>query len=147
MAITLTDAPNDDTQTELASGRSRDRDPQQVKIDGDVAALVAGWNAQGKPAPAQSPAKTYTVLKVERSEAKDMIRKAGRLHKIMPVFFKDAVRKDGRVAIKYTVTAIPAKAAETPAPVAEPTPEVPETAPETAPETERESRGRFAGRR
>jgi hypothetical protein len=142
--VTLADSTTEDEQTELASGRSRERDAQQQKVDSDMAALKAGWEAQGKPAPNASPAKRYTVVKAERAAAKDLIRKAGRFCKVLPVFYRDKVHENGTVDIKFTVAALPAKAegnGETaPAPAPEPTPE-------PTPEPQSEGRRGVLGRR
>lgn len=144
MALTLTDVTEDTGQTELSTGRSRWRDAEQQKVDSDVAALLAGWNAQNKPAPAQSPAHAYKVPKAQKSDLKDLIRKAGRFHKTAIVFYKDKANEDGTVYVKFTVAALPPKAdgngqTETP-PASAPAP-----APEPAPEPQR--RGVLGGRR
>jgi hypothetical protein len=135
--VTLADATTEDEQTELASGRSRERDAQQQKVDSDMAAWKAGWEAQGKPAPNASPAKRYTVVKAERAAAKDLIRKAGRFHKVTPVFYRDKVHENGKVDIKFTVAALPATPQSAPQPEPQPEPQA-----EPQPETRRGVLGR-----
>ena len=110
MAITFNETPEtvEDTQTEIASGRSRERDETQVALDTVVGAMVKEWESNGKPGPADAPRKRYTVLTADKSAFKGMIRRATTLHKVSPVWYKD-VKSGDKTTIKFTIGPVPAK--------------------------------------
>jgi hypothetical protein len=131
MAITLRDNPADDTQTDLAPGRNRERDDFQKGVDETVKGLVGTDNTY-----------RYTVAKDDKGDMKRIVRRATDIHKQTPVWFKDSAHEDGTVTIKFRVQPKPVKAegngqADQPA----------ETPAETPPAEQDQPRGRFAGRR
>jgi hypothetical protein len=159
MALTVTQPTTPDTQEELSTGRSRERDETQVMIDGIYGELVAEWDKAGKPEPGKgNPFRRLAVAKADVSELKSMIRRAATLHKVAPVYWKDAKNDDGTVTVKFGAQAIPPKAspngttAETPATPAQPEtpataePQTPAEAPSPA-ESESGRRGRFGSNR
>jgi len=105
MAITLhTDTTETDLpeQTELSEGHVRD-DFQQA-VDKDVSALktataTAKW-------PDHNPGKLYhryVVGSDDRAALKAVIRRAATLHKVAPVFYKDAKTEAGHIVVKFHV--------------------------------------------
>lgn len=157
MALTVTQPTTPDTQEKLSTGRSRERDETQVMIDGIYGELVAEWDKAGKPEPGKSnPFRRLAVAKADVSELKSMIRRAATLHKVAPVYWKDAKNDDGTVTVKFGAQVIPPKpnangaAAETPTPAQPETPAQSEQTPAEAPspaESESGRRGRFGSNR
>lgn len=103
----------------LSTGRPRDRDETQQVIDTAMETLMKAWDAAGKPtyealtestedAPqsqafTDSAKQAFTVDKDDRSALKGMIRRAGTLHKGVPVYGADVVNKtDGTVTVIFT---------------------------------------------
>jgi len=95
--ITLKDNPPEDTQTELAPGRNRERDEFQQSVDKTVEGMVGSDTAY-----------RYTVVKADKSSMKKIIRRATDLHKQLPVWFKDQPHEDGTVTVKFRVMPKPA---------------------------------------
>jgi hypothetical protein len=137
MAITLHDATGEDTQTEIRQGKRSERDETQRHLDGRVAQVKAEWEGKGKPKPERAPFHRFTVAKAERAEAKQMVRRAGNLHKVDIVFWKDAPNADGTVTVKFTVADKPAKASGNGQ-----TPAQPQSQPQAQTE-EQQRKGRF----
>jgi len=103
MAITLhTDTAELPEQTELQAGRERDE--FQVQIDKDVASLKAKTAAAKWPTP--EPTKLfhrYVVGADDKSALKAVIRRAGTLHKVEALFYKEAKTEAGLIVIKFHV--------------------------------------------
>jgi hypothetical protein len=127
MAITFSETPEtvEDTQTEIASGRSRERDETQQALDALVAAMVKEWESNGKPtAENGAPRKRFTVPTADKSAFKSMIRRATTLAKVAPIWYKD-VKSGDNTTVKFSIGPVPVKAeangtasaqTETPAP-------------------------------
>jgi len=103
MPITLvTDTTELPEQTELVAGR--DRDDFQLQVDKDVEKLkhstaTAGW-------PALNPKNLfhrYVVSADDKAALKSVIRRAGTLHKVEMLFYKDAKTEAGHYAVKFHV--------------------------------------------
>jgi hypothetical protein len=100
-------AKSDDTQTDLATQRTRLRDDQQKELDTDVAEQVKEWDAAGTPENGE-PSRRYEVDEV--ADAKRRVRRAftlaskDRTPKLAPMWWKDGAKdSDGFVAIKWGV--------------------------------------------
>lgn len=152
MPITFNETPEtvEDTQNEVASGRSRERDETQLSLDNIVKAMVAEWTSKGKPTPENgAPRKRFTVPTKDRSAFKNMIRRATTLHKVTPMWYKD-VKSGDNTTVKFAIVPQPAKAtpdataAATPAAPAAPVPAAP-AAPQ--PPAESQPRRGLVGRR
>ena len=104
MSITLhTEAEELPDQTELVAGR--ERDAFQLQVDKDVNALKiatarAGWS---DPDPRRLFHR-YVVGSDDKAALKSVIRRAGTLHKVEAVFYKDAKTEAGHVVVKFHVT-------------------------------------------
>lgn len=152
MAISFTETPEtvEDTQSDLAVNRKRDRDETQVALDSVVKAMVEAWEAAGKPDPADAPRKRFTVPTKDRSAFKAMIRRATTLHKVAPVWYKD-VASGTSTTVKFTIGPAPVKetkADETSAPAAPaPAPAQAPAASAPAPQPQSEGRRLIGGRR
>lgn len=105
MAITLhTDPTEVPEQTELIS-QSRERDEFQLQVDKDVETLKMATAKAGWPSP--EPAKLfhrYVVGADDRSALKAVIRRAGTLHHVEALFYKDAKTEAGHFVVKFHVT-------------------------------------------
>lgn len=110
MAISFTETPEtvEDTQSDLAVNRKRDRDETQVALDTLVKAMVEVWETAGKPGPAEAPRKRFTVPTKDRSAFKAMIRRATTLHKVAPVWYKD-VASGTNTTVKFTIGPAPVR--------------------------------------
>jgi hypothetical protein len=102
MAITLhTDDVKDlPEQIELIAGRERDEFQQM--IDKDVHALKVSTAKAGWPTP--DPKRffhRYVVAADDKGALKAVIRRAGVLHKVEPVWYKDAKTEGGHVVVKF----------------------------------------------
>lgn len=100
-------AKTEDTQTDLATQRTRARDEAQKELDGEVTKLVAEWKAAGSPATG-IPNRRYEVDDV--AEAKRRVNRAFTLAskdmtpKLAPMWYKDGTKdSEGYVAIKFAV--------------------------------------------
>lgn len=132
--ITFNETPEtvEDTQNEVASGRSRERDETQVALDNIVKAMVDEWTSKGKPTPENgAPRKRFMVPTKDRSAFKNMIRRSTTLHKVAPMWYKD-VKSGDNTTVKFAIVPQPAKpvkvdatAAATPAAPAAPAPAAP----------------------
>lgn len=115
VAIKLIDAPVTDAdageQTEINSQKNRGRDDTQKAVDGHMEPVVAAWVKAGKPAVESAPTGRLITAKADVGEVKRMLRRAATLHKVAVVLYKDFVRPDGDVNVKYTVQPIPVKPA------------------------------------
>lgn len=96
-----------DTQTDLATQRTRTRDEGQKALDTDVAALVKEWEAADGPSNG-NPNRRYEVDDV--AEAKRRVNRAFTLvakdmtPKLAPMWWKDGTKDaEGYVAIKFGV--------------------------------------------
>jgi hypothetical protein len=96
-------------QTELATGASRFRDEFQQSVDADVAALKAKAEPAGYPIDPAKLFHRYIVDPADKVALKQVIRRAATLHKVGIVFYRDVRTKGGHVAVKFHVTAPPAK--------------------------------------
>ena len=103
MAITLhTDDEEAPEQSELLAGR--DRDDFQQSVDADVLKLKTA-TAKAKW-PQHDPAKLfhrYVVGADDVAGLKSAIRRAGTLHKVEGVFYKNAKTTAGHVSVKFHV--------------------------------------------
>jgi hypothetical protein len=104
MAITLhTDVEELPEQTELLEARVRDA--FQLHVDADVAALKQSTAKAGWPEP--NPARLfqrYVVGKDDMAALKNVIRRAGTLLHVEPVFYKNGTTEAGHVVVKFHVT-------------------------------------------
>jgi hypothetical protein len=105
MAITLhtDDATELPEQTELLAGR--ERDDFQVQVDNDVQALKLATAKEGWPKP--DPKKLfrrYVVGSDDKAALKAVIRRAGTLHKVEAIFYKDVKTEAGHIVVKFHVT-------------------------------------------
>lgn len=102
MAITLHTEEKLPEQTELAPGR--ERDDFQLQVDKDVADLkiktaTAKW-------PKHDPRyhfQRYVVGKDDLAALKSVIRRAGVLHKVEPIFYKEVTTEAGHKVVKFHV--------------------------------------------
>jgi hypothetical protein len=102
MAVTLLEEA-EVAQDEIRA-RTSERDEDQLQIDTEVKNLHAAWDKAKRPAPGpKAPYSRYVVPKDDRAELKNMIRRAARLHKVNPVFFKDAVTPSGNYQVKFNL--------------------------------------------
>lgn len=103
MAITLhTDVTDLPEQDELIAGRERDEFQRQV--DGNVAELKNATATAGWPAHDSTKLfRRYVVAADDKAELKSVIRRAGTLHKVDPVFYKDATTEAGHAVVKFHV--------------------------------------------
>lgn len=103
MPITLhTDTTEVPEQTEIVQGRHRDE--FQQAIDKDVETLkTATAKAKWPEHDARKLFHRYVVGADDVSELKRVIRRAATLHKLEPVFYKDAKTEAGHIAVKFHV--------------------------------------------
>lgn len=106
--VKLLPTPEQDTQGTIRTN-SHARDEFQQHIDGIVQKVVKDWHDKGQKSPDKAPFVRLTVAKTDVADLKSAIRRAFTLHKHAPVFFKDAVGKDGNVTVKVTPAALPPK--------------------------------------
>jgi len=106
MAIKLHEAP-EIAQNEIRT-RTNERDEFQQSVDHEVGTLKAAWLKASKPAPGpKAPYHRYVVEKDDRTELKNVVRRAARLHEVAVVFFKDAVTENGLYQVKFNLTPMP----------------------------------------
>lgn len=103
MPITLhTETEAIPEQTELAQGR--ERDDFQLQVDNDVHALKLTTAAAKWPAPdPKRHFQRYVVGKNDLGGLKSVIRRAGVLHKVEPVFYKEVTTEAGHKVVKFHV--------------------------------------------
>jgi hypothetical protein len=103
MPITLhTDTTELPEQTELMAGR--ERDDFQIQVDKDVEALKLATAKEGWPKP--DPKKLfrrYVVGADDKAALKAVIRRAGTLHKVEAVFYKEVKTEAGHIVVKFHV--------------------------------------------
>jgi hypothetical protein len=101
MAITLhTDAPDLPEQTELAQPHVRDEFQQEV--DNHVGTLkMKTAGAQWPDPDPKSLFHRYVVGADDRAALKAIIRRAAVLHRVEPLFYKDAKTEAGHFVIKF----------------------------------------------
>jgi len=97
----------EDTQTDLATQRTRLRDPEQKELDADVAGQVKEWTEAGRPEDG-NPTRRYEVD--DLSDGKRRVRRAFTLAskdltpKLAPMWWKDGAKDaEGFIAIKWGV--------------------------------------------
>jgi hypothetical protein len=108
-------AQTEDAQTELATTRTRLRDPEQRELDADVAKLIAEWDAAGQPETGD-PNRRYETN--DPAESKRRVRRAFTLANkgrkdadppvtpvaLAPYWWKDGAKDaDGFLPIKFGV--------------------------------------------
>jgi hypothetical protein len=100
-------ATTDDTQTDLATTRTRLRDDEQKALDADVAKLITEWDEAGQPETGD-PNRRYESN--DAAESKRRIRRAftlaskDRAPKLAPYWFKDGAKDaEGFLPIKFGV--------------------------------------------
>jgi hypothetical protein len=102
MAITLHTDEKLPEQIELIAGR--ERDDFQKAIDKDVHALkVATAKAGWPPADPKRLFHRYVVAADDKGALKGVIRRAGILHHVEPVWYKDAKTEAGHIVVKFHV--------------------------------------------
>jgi len=124
MPITLRANPAEDTQVKGAITRSRKRTPFQLEVDAVVKPMVAEWESKGKPEPLfneetgkvdpnpEAPTYRYTIDKGDRSEMKEVVRRACTLFKAAPYWYLDQENEGdlaGTITIKFAPMSPPPK--------------------------------------
>lgn len=103
MAITLHTDTELPEQTELAQPHIRDEFQQSV--DKDVEALKMKTATANWPDP--DPSKLFhrfVVAADDRADLKAIIRRSAVLHKVEPLFYKDAKTEAGHMVVKFHLT-------------------------------------------
>jgi hypothetical protein len=133
MTMAMRPAKSDDSQTKLATQRTRLRDPEQKELDADVAKLVAEWDAAGQPTEGD-PNRRYETN--DPAESKRRVRRAftlvskDRTPKLAPMWWTDGAKDaEGFLPIKFGVrVSVPSDDAESAAAESE----TPKTDPDAA---------------
>lgn len=107
LSVAKVKVTQDETLQPGRKGRDTSRDEFQVEMDKEVGQLAATWRDMAEdPATVpqdERPRARFAVAPEDKAEFKDVLRRAGRLHKVEPAFYADATDAKGRAVVTFTL--------------------------------------------